>query len=114
MDQSEIRSRAETHWKSLPAQFRLDNDLKQCTQSPFERDFLAGVRLQHLHVLFLLHLLLLNSLSDPDLSIIDTATQTLALVVETILLRDQLTNSGTGLIWKVWNFPCPEKKARSK
>lgn len=40
-------------------------------------------------------------MTEPDIPIIETAGQMLALVVETILLRDQLTNSGTGLIWKV-------------
>lgn len=81
--------------------FRLESSLKQCAQSPFQRDFLAHVRLTHLHVLFLLRLLLLNTLSEPDIPIIETAGQMLALVVEIILLREQLTNSGTGLIWKV-------------
>lgn len=40
-------------------------------------------------------------MTEPDIPIIETAGQMLALVVEAILLRDQLTNSGTGLIWKV-------------
>lgn len=96
-----IQSRAEAQWQALPPHFRLESSLKQCTQGPFERDFVAGVRLHHLHVLFLLHLLLLRSPTEPDLPIIETAGQMLTLVVEIILLRDQLTNSGTGLIWKV-------------
>ncbi|KAJ5601544.1 ATP adenylyltransferase C-terminal [Penicillium lagena] len=109
---SEIQDQAKAQWQALPAHFRLEGSLKQCTHTPFERDFLAGVRLQHLHVLFLLRLLLLHSLTEPDMAIIETAEQMLALVVEIILLRDQLTNSGTGLIWKVsiylvfWILPC--------
>jgi hypothetical protein len=79
--------------------------LKHCPHTSFERDFLAGVRLQHLHVLFLLRLLLLQSLTEPDMATIETAGQMLSLVVEIILLRDQLTNSGTGLIWKVSIHP---------
>lgn len=59
------------------------------------------MRLTYLHVLFLLRLLLLHTLTEPDTAIIETAGQMLALVVEIILLREQLTNSGTGLIWKV-------------
>lgn len=43
-------------------------------------------------------------MTEPDIPIIETAGQMLALVVEAILLRDQLTNSGTGLIWKVSLF----------
>ncbi len=96
-----IQRRAEQQWEALPPQFRLESSLKQCAQSPFDRDFLAHVRLNHLHVLFLLRLLLLNTLTEPDIPIIETAGQMLSLVVELILLRDQLTNSGTGLIWKV-------------
>ncbi|CAG8888125.1 unnamed protein product [Penicillium egyptiacum] len=97
----------EMQWQHLPAHFRLESSLKKCTQGPFERDFVAGVRLHHLHVLFLLHLLLLKSPTEPDLPIIETAGQMLTLVVEIILLRDQLTNSGTGLIWKVAYYGLP-------
>lgn len=97
-----IQRKAEEHWQALPAHFRLESSLKRCARSPFERDFLAHVRLTYLHVLFLLRLLLLNTLTEPDIPIIETAGQMLALVVEIILLRDQLTNSGTGLIWKVF------------
>ncbi|CAG8139530.1 unnamed protein product [Penicillium salamii] len=104
---SVIQSRAEAQWQALPSHFRLESSLKQCTQGPFERDFVAGVRLHHLHVLFLLHLLLLRSPTEPDLPIIETAGQMLTLVVEIILLRDQLTNSGTGLIWKVAYYGLP-------
>jgi hypothetical protein len=103
-----IQRRAEEQWEALPPQFRLESSLKQCAQSPFDRDFLAHVRLNHLHVLFLLRLLLLNTLTEPDIPIIETAGQMLALVVELILLRDQLTNSGTGLIWKVPILPLIE------
>lgn len=105
IDDSLIQRRAEEQWEALPPQFRLESSLKQCAQSPFDRDFLAHVRLNHLHVLFLLRLLLLNTLTEPDIPIIETAGQMLALVVELILLRDQLTNSGTGLIWKVHMLP---------
>ncbi|KAF3386409.1 hypothetical protein F1880_001006 [Penicillium rolfsii] len=104
---SMIQRRAEEQWEALPPQFRLESSLKQCAQSPFDRDFLAHVRLNHLHVLFLLRLLLLNTLTEPDIPIIETAGQMLALVVELILLRDQLTNSGTGLIWKVAYYGLP-------
>ncbi|KAJ5132889.1 hypothetical protein N7448_007047 [Penicillium atrosanguineum] len=102
-----IQRKTEEQWNALPAHFRLESSLKQCAQSPFQRDFLAHVRLTHLHVLFLLRLLLLNTLSEPDIPIIETAGQMLALVVEIILLREQLTNSGTGLIWKVAYYGLP-------
>lgn len=104
---SAIQRKAEEQWRALPDQFRLETSLKQCAGNPFERDFLAHVRLNHLHVLFLLRLLLLNTMTEPDIPIIETAGQMLALVVEAILLRDQLTNSGTGLIWKVAYYGLP-------
>jgi hypothetical protein len=96
-----IQEKAEAYWEALPPHFRLEGSLKQCTQNPFEKDFVAAVRLNHLHVLFLLRLLLLNTPAEPDMSITEVAQQMLSLVVEIILLRDQLVNSGTALVWKV-------------
>lgn len=78
--------------------------MKACAGTPFERDFLAGTRLNHLHVLFLLRLLFLDTVAEPDVAIIDISEQMLSLVVDTMLLRDQLVNSGTGLVWKVNNL----------
>lgn len=101
-----IQLKAEEYWQGLPPHFRLENSLKQSTHNQFERDFLAHVRLTYLHVLFLLRLLLLNTLTEPDMPVIEIAGQMLSLVVELILLRDQLTNAGTGLIWKVHIYPC--------
>lgn len=96
-----IRQKAEDQWASLPPQFRLSTTLKECSGNAFERDILVSIRLDQLHVLFLLQLSFLNTLTDPDPSILEIADQILALVVEAILLRDQLVNSGTGLVWKV-------------
>ncbi|KAF7596861.1 hypothetical protein BBP40_011906 [Aspergillus hancockii] len=104
---SVIQKKAESYWEALPPHFRLEGSLKQCTQNPFERDFVAAVRLNHLHVLFLLRLLLLNTPAEPDISITEVAQQMLSLVVEIILLRDQLVNSGTALVWKVAYYGLP-------
>lgn len=71
------------------------------THSPFEQDFLISVQLNHLHVQFLLRLLLLNSLIEPDTSLIAIAGEMLSRVVEAILIRQETTDSGTSLIWKV-------------
>lgn len=101
---SVIRQKAESQWANLPPQFRLSATLKECSESAFERDILASIRLDQLHVLFLLQLPFLDTLAEPDPSIIDISDQMLALVVEVILLRDQLVNSGTGLVWKVFFF----------
>jgi hypothetical protein len=99
---SEIATRIELQYQNLPASFRLETPLKQCTaKTPFERDFLFSTSLNHLHVQFLLHLALLDHLADPDPQILEVSQQILALVVEAVLLRENLANSGTGLIWKV-------------
>jgi hypothetical protein len=94
-------------WKALPAHFRLEGNLNGCSTSPFERDFLLSTRLNHLHVKFLLRFVLLDSLALPDEVIVSIAQQMLSLVVEGILLREYLANSGTGLIWKVSSFHRP-------
>ena len=75
--------------------------MKECSGDAFERDLLASIRLDQLHVLFLLQLSFLDTLTEPDSSILDISDQMLSLVVDAILLRDQLVNSGTGLVWKV-------------
>lgn len=98
---SSIRSRAIAQWDALPSHFKLSSSLKQTTQSPFSRDFLASVRLNHLHIVFLLNLLSLDRLSEPDDAMVDVSQNMLGLVSEVVLLRDQLANSGTGLVWKV-------------
>lgn len=85
----------------LPSRFQLKGCLKQFSTDPFQRDFVASVRLNHLHVLFLLQLLLLETPAEPSSSIVEIAEQMLSIVVETILLRDQLINSGTSLPWRV-------------
>ncbi|PYH98276.1 hypothetical protein BO71DRAFT_371466 [Aspergillus ellipticus CBS 707.79] len=104
---STIGNEAHAQWMALPPHFRLEGSLRESSRNPFERDFLASVRLNHLHVLFLLRLLSLDTLTEPDTAILDVAEQTLSLVVETILLRDQLVNSGTGLVWKVAHYGLP-------
>jgi hypothetical protein len=97
-----IRQKAEAQWANLPPQFRLSGTLRECSGNAFERDILASIRLDQLHVLFLLQLSVLDTLTEPGPSILDISDQMLALVVEVILLRDQLVNSGTGLVWKVF------------
>ncbi|KAG0155289.1 Fungal transcriptional regulatory protein, N-terminal [Penicillium digitatum] len=102
-----IRQKAETQWANLPPRFRLSGTLKECTGDAFERDLLASIRLDQLHVLFLLQLAFLDTLTAPDLSMLDISDQMLSLVVDAILLRDQLVNSGTGLVWKIAHFGLP-------
>ncbi|KAJ5821717.1 uncharacterized protein N7525_011001, partial [Penicillium rubens] len=102
-----IRQKAETQWAHLPPHFHLSGSLKECSGDAFERDLLASIRLDQLHVLFLLQLSFLDTLTEPDSSILDISDQMLSLVVDAILLRDQLVNSGTGLVWKIAHFGLP-------
>ncbi|GLB11588.1 hypothetical protein AtubIFM57258_008458 [Aspergillus tubingensis] len=39
--------------------------------------------------------------TEPDSDLLDISLKMLGLVVETILLKDQIVNSGTSLVWKV-------------
>lgn len=88
-------------WSALPARYRLENALKLCDRKPIERDFMVSAKLNHLHVLFLLYLALAEHIADPGPELIAVSSRMISLVVEAVLLRDSLTNSGTGLIWRV-------------
>ena len=99
---SALQMTANAQWDALPAHFRFEGSLKQSNNSPFERDFLINIRLNFLHISFLLQCLLLRRFAEPDVSIIGVAEEILHLVVEAILLREELVNSGTGLDWKVF------------
>lgn len=89
-------------WNAVPADHRLDCDLKSCNRQPVERDFMANMKLNYLHVHFLLRLACVCPMAtggDPDL--VRISTEILSLVVEAIMLKDQILNSGTSLVWKV-------------
>ncbi|KAJ5348388.1 uncharacterized protein N7506_001641 [Penicillium brevicompactum] len=103
-----IKLRAEEQWEALPSQLRLERSSPNSDHhSPFQKDFLFSTRLNHLHVLFLLRLLMPSTLSEPDNTIIEIAGEMLSLVVELILARDQIVNSGTSLVWKVAHYGLP-------
>ncbi|KAH8646906.1 putative Zn(II)2Cys6 transcription factor [Xylariales sp. PMI_506] len=96
-----IKMQAREQWVALPAHFRLESPLKLCDRHPVVRDFMVSARLNYLHVLFLLHLALSrhNPQSDPEL--VDISSQILSLIVETIMQKHHLVNSGVSLVWKV-------------
>ncbi|KAK1713012.1 uncharacterized protein BDZ83DRAFT_637911 [Colletotrichum acutatum] len=103
----EFREKVEALWQNLPGHFRLGSSLRECQQSPFGRDFLAHIRLDYLHNLFLLGLVSQQPISEPNDELLKVAIEMLSIVVEVILLRDQLVNSGTCLIWKVAQYGLP-------
>jgi hypothetical protein len=100
-ESSEIKAAAAKQFDLLPAHLKLECSLQKCTDSSFERDFLAAVRLNHLHVMFMLSLLQLRTPAEPDTSTVEIAEEIISLIVDLILLRDQIVNSGTSLVWKV-------------
>ncbi|KAJ5366412.1 Transcription factor [Penicillium brevicompactum] len=104
---SAIREKAEIQWANLPSRFRLSSTLKECSGDAFKRDMLASMRLDQLHVLFLLQLSFIDSRAEPDPSMIDVSDQMLGLVIESILLRDRLVFSGTSLVWKIAHYGLP-------
>ncbi|KAH7142097.1 hypothetical protein EDB81DRAFT_691571 [Dactylonectria macrodidyma] len=106
-DIDELRSRVTKQWEDLPVRFRLTTSLKECQRGPFERDFLAGTRLDYLHIHFLLGLVSQRSISEPNDYLLTVATEMLSITVEAIILRDQMVNSGSCLIWKVAQYGLP-------
>lgn len=63
---------------------------------------MVNMKLNYLHVRFLLWLALFNPMTmDPNLELVSISMDMLSLVVETIMLKDQIINSGTSLVWKV-------------
>ncbi|RDW92718.1 uncharacterized protein DSM5745_00040 [Aspergillus mulundensis] len=106
---SEIKLRADEQFRLLPSHFQHCGSLRARARAldRFEGDFLGAVRLNHLHVLFLLQLLQLDSPAQPDPPIIEVAEEMVLIVVDLILLRDRLVNSGTSLVWKIAYYGLP-------
>ena len=95
---SELRVRVEQQWQELPSHFHLSRSLKDYDCSPFERDFLAGTRLDYLHTLLLLGLVTQKRASEVDRELLEVASEILSITVQVVILRDRLVNSGACLI----------------
>ncbi|KAK1493545.1 hypothetical protein CABS01_11714 [Colletotrichum abscissum] len=102
----ELEKSTEEQWRALPDRFRFDQRPPN-NATPFERDFLFSVHLNHLHVNLLLRRLTLKRQSEPDGAVIEIALKMLSLVVDIVLTRDELANSGTNLSWKVAHYGLP-------
>lgn len=68
---------------------------------PFQLDFLVSRRLDYLHIFFLLHLISLNQVTEPNEGILTVAGEMLLYAVEVVILHNRLVNSGTSIIGKV-------------
>jgi hypothetical protein len=102
-----IRYDLEQLWLELPAHFRLTTTLAASKGSPFTRDFLANQRLEYLHTHFLLGLTYLQKHPEPNETLLGVSGEMLSLIVEIVLLRNKLVNSGTGWLWKVLHAGLP-------
>lgn len=98
---SAIQKKAELQWLALPRYFQLHGPMKSYDVQPIVLDRILGAKLNHLHVLFLLRLALVRRMSEPDPEINKVAADMLNLVIEAVMLKDSLVNSGTSLVWKV-------------
>ncbi|KAF2020495.1 hypothetical protein BU24DRAFT_445707 [Aaosphaeria arxii CBS 175.79] len=96
-----IRNAVATQWSEIPAKLRLDKPLCEYDRPHVEIDFLASAKLNFAHVRFLLELTITPRVSSPSSELLRTSADMLSLVVEAIVLKERLANSGTSLVWKV-------------
>lgn len=61
---------------------------------------MVSARLNHLHVLFMLRMALVRRISEPDAQLVGISADMLGVVVEAMMIKDRLIDSGTSLIWK--------------
>lgn len=97
----------------LPQKYQYSGDLKLPLYKPVERDFVASARLNYLHVLFLLRLTFIHHISEQDNELLDISAEMLHLVATAAVMKDRLSFSGTGLIWKVWMIQFGMRRACS-
>ncbi|KAF2025160.1 hypothetical protein EK21DRAFT_104174 [Setomelanomma holmii] len=98
---SDIRATAEVEWAALPAAFRLDKSLSSCDERPVELDFLVSTKLIFAHIIFLLELNMTPRISHPGAELLRLSADMLCVIIEAIVLRQRLANSGMSLVWKV-------------
>ena len=96
-----MQAEAESLWSLLPPQFRLESNLESYNRQPIELDFMVSARLNHLHVQFLLRLALVSSIHEPDPQLVAISSNMLSIVVQGMIFKDHLANSGTSHIWRV-------------
>ncbi|PIB01379.1 hypothetical protein CB0940_02221 [Cercospora beticola] len=88
-------------WSRLPGHFKITDTLPlHDRHTPYELDLVLDCRLQYLQILFLLY----GGARRDGPEIQGVSEEILSLVVDAVILRDRVVNSGTSLIWKVSNF----------
>ncbi|KAJ4402705.1 hypothetical protein N0V91_007080 [Didymella pomorum] len=96
-----IRHATELAWAAIPNTLRLDKPLSSYNQRHVEIDFLVSTKLNFAHVKFLLELTITPRVPNPGVELLRISADMLSLVVEAIVLKQRLANSGTSLVWKV-------------
>lgn len=91
----------EVAWAAIPNTLRLEKPLSSYNRRHVEIDFLVSTKLNFAHVKFLLELTITPRVSNPGIELLRTSAEILSLVVEAIVLKQRLANSGTSLVWKV-------------
>ncbi|KAH7149906.1 putative Zn(II)2Cys6 transcription factor [Dactylonectria estremocensis] len=104
---SHIQAKAESQWLAFPQQFRLEGTIRAYDRQPIELDLMVSARLNHLHVLFLLRLALVRHISEPDTQLVAISADMLGVVIEAVMIKDRLIDSGTSLIWKERHLSLP-------
>ncbi|KAH7015634.1 putative Zn(II)2Cys6 transcription factor [Ilyonectria destructans] len=97
---SVIQAKAESRWLAFPQRFRLEGTIRNYDRQPIELDLMVSARLNHLHVLFMLRMALVRRISEPDAQLVGISADMLGVVVEAVMIKDRLIDSGTSLIWK--------------
>lgn len=88
-------------WEDVPQHYRLEGSLKSYDRTPIELGFLISALLNYSHVLLLIQLALVRRDIEAETQLVKTAQLMLRRVIEALLLKGQLANSGTGLVWQV-------------
>ncbi|KAE9575718.1 hypothetical protein CGMCC3_g8275 [Colletotrichum fructicola] len=94
----------ESRWALLPPHFRLEEKLKLCDRTPLETALLLDVKLNYLHMLFLVRLALMRNILETDNDLFAIAFEMFDLVIEAVMLKDNVAHGSTSLVWKVSYF----------
>ncbi|KAK1855963.1 hypothetical protein CCHR01_01345 [Colletotrichum chrysophilum] len=95
-----ILNEIESRWALLPPHFRLEEKLKLCDRTPLETALLLDVKLNYLHMLFLVRLALMRNILETDNDLFAIAFEMFDLVIEAVMLKDKVAHGSTSLVWK--------------
>lgn len=97
---SSIEEAAYALWRTLPADFRLEEPLTLCSRSPLHRDLRLSIKLDYQHVQFLVHSSLSTKASYSNRELVALAADMMVQTSQAMLMDRHLANSGISLVWK--------------